>query len=331
MSTAEMPDRTRKPERRYRQTLNIRELRHLALRLNLPLEVLERAATYAESNYSAPRFVPKKTGGTRTIEPPLRLLKRIQRCINRQLLAGLWLPDSIHAYRKHRSPKSAARPHARNPFLWVADVRDFYPSISSRRVNAVFWELGCTQPVSNLLTRLTTRRYCLPQGAPTSPMIANLYLRTSGLAARLDGLARKQALIVTFFGDDILISGRGSFKGLQPHLEGIINSSGLKLHPTKTKPVAGPGDRRVALGILFSSDGLDVPKSYRRKLRTLIAMCKRYGPGALATAGVTNKDPKAFLSGKIAAAEYVNPKNACFREDFHRIDWLQRRPTQVRR
>lgn len=306
-----------------RRLLNIRTLRHLAFRLDLPIKLLENLAEDTASRYKPPRREPKKGGGTRTIEPPRLLLKQVQHRIHVNLLMPMWLPDEIHAYRTGRSVQTALQPHRQRPFLWVADVKHFYPSISAIRVYRMFLQLGCSPAISTLLTRLTTHRHRLPQGAPTSPALANLYLRLSGLAGRLSGLAKKHGLCVTYFGDDILVSGEKPFMGLPRHLEQIIKESGLRLHPTKTHPVAGPSDSHAALGLIMdpATGEIDVPRSYRRKLKTLLRMCKRYGPGVLAANGVTRKDPRAYLAGKIAHAVQINAQNGTFLKCLDEIDW----------
>jgi RNA-directed DNA polymerase len=175
----------------------------------------------------------------------------------------------------------------------------------------MFEQLGCTPDVSRLLTRLTTHRHRLPQGAPTSPTLANLYLRTSGVASRIAGLAKEHRLCVTYFGDDILVSRDKPFMGLAGHLKKIIQEAGLRLHPTKTRSVAGPSDPRIVLGVVMdpTTGELDVPKSYRQRLKALLRLCIRHGPDILATMGVTKKDPKAYLVGKISHAIRINPRN----------------------
>lgn len=304
-----------------RHCLNIRSLDHLALRLGIPLQVLDHLARHAVWHYSPTQFRPKKGGGKpREIDAPRRRLKHIQRQINSILLKNLWLPGSVHAYRVGRSIRTAAEPHKARPFLWVADIRQFYPSISHQSVYSMFWSLGCTPNVARLLTKLTTYGYRLPQGAPTSPSLANLYLRMSGIAARFEGLAARHDLRVTFFGDDILISSDRSFCGLIVHLTQVIESCGLTLHEKKTLPMVGPGARHEAIGVVMNSRGqeVDVPRSYRRHLGTLIHMVERHGPNALRRFGITQVDPRAYLQGKIAFAVYINPRNAVFSERLDR-------------
>jgi RNA-directed DNA polymerase len=106
----------------------------------------------------------------------------------------------------------------------------------------MFGQLGCTPDVARLLTMLTTHQHCLPQGAPTSPALANLYLRLSGAASRLLVLVERHDLRMTFFGDDILISGDRTLMGLTAHFAEIVESRGLRLNRNKTLPVAGPNE-----------------------------------------------------------------------------------------
>ena len=304
--------------------LNIPSLKYLALRLNLPLDVLENVAEFRSLQYDASRSHPKKAGGkVRTIDAPRRLLKTVQRRINENLLSDLWLPDILHAYRRNRDVRSALAPHEGNRFLWVADIRSFYPSISHRHVYRIFAQLGCTDRVAALLTKLTTHKYRLPQGAPTSPILANLYLRLSGLTTRLESIARQHHLAATIFGDDILVSGQVRFAGLEKYLSKMIADAGLRLNAEKTS-MHGPGERRVALKLITNSRGaeLNVPRSYRRRLQNLLDLCKRHGPGALAAVGIA-KDPRAYLAGKIGFAKYVNPRNARFAEELRMIAWTK--------
>ncbi len=313
----------RKSSQPGRRQLNIRTLPHLSRRLNVKLEVLEGVAKSIVFQYVETRIRKKDGESLRTINAPGDRLMRIQRSINENLLDGLWLPDSIHGSRTGRSVVTATAPHRGRPFWWRADIKDFYPSISAKRVYDMFIALGCAPDVARLLTRLTTYDHRLPQGAPTSSALANLYLRFSRVAQRLEGLARTHGLQVTLYGDDIVITGDEPFMGLQVHIRGIIESCGLRLHPIKTQgKVVGPNAKHAALGVITNSRGhkVDVPRSYRRRLRTLLRLCQRYGPGILVRKRIT-RHPRAFLVGKIAHATHINPRHRSLLGELDRIDW----------
>jgi len=126
------------------------------------------------------------------------------------------------------------------------------------------------------------------------------------------GLAGKHSLQVTFFGDDIIISSDHPFMGLKEHVEEIVRSAGLRLNQKKSGPVAGPSERHGVLGIVMNSRGttLDVPRQYRRKLRTALHVYRDHGPAELVERGFTSGDPAGYLLGKIAFAAQVNPRHA---------------------
>jgi RNA-directed DNA polymerase len=187
----------------------------------------------------------------------------------------------------------------------------------------MFIALGCAPDVARLLTRLTTYDRRLPQGTPTSSALANLFLRFSCVAQRLEGLARRHELHVTFYCDDIVITSGKPFMGLHTHIRSIIESCHLRLHPTKTQPhVVGPDTRHAALGVVMNTGrgDVDVPRSYRHGLRSLLWLCQRYGPGILVRKGIT-RDPRAFLIGKIAHAAHVNPRHQRLYAELEKIDW----------
>jgi RNA-directed DNA polymerase len=291
--------------------LNIHTLEHLARRLAVPLSVLEETATYVDLHYGPSRYLVKKDKiSLRTIEAPRAHLKEIQRGIYRNLLANVWVPDSLHAYRKKRSVVSAMAPHSGRLFWWRADIAQFYPSIGFKKVYGIFVELGCSPDVARILTRLTMHNHHLPQGAPTSPVLANLYLRCFGVARRVEGLARKHGLRVTFFGDDIIVSSDRPFKHLQDHMERIITSSGLRLNREKTSAVLGPNAPHEALGVIANAGahGLDAARAYRRRVRSLLRLCRRFGLGVLVARGIT-ANPEAFLRGKIGFAVQIHRRN----------------------
>ncbi len=300
-----------KIKKRHPLLLKIRTKKHLALRLGIELTRLEGVAKYLALHYNPTRVRKKRDGNSfREIDAPRPLLKKIQRRIHVQLLVPLWLPDVIHGYRAKRSIVTAAQPHAGRLFLWIADIRHFYPSISFKKIYRMFSDLGCSPDVARLLTILTTRDHRLPQGAPTSPALANLYLRSTGVARRLIRLCKKHGLSITFFGDDVIVSRDTPFNGLQPLLEEIITSSGLRLNREKTR-ILDPDSERSVLGIITNSHGhaLNVTRGYRRRVRSAIYLYRRYGPASLVARGITTKDPRKFLVGKIGFAIQANAQN----------------------
>jgi hypothetical protein len=165
------------------------------------------------------RWLSKRTGKARLLEMPKQRLKAIQRRILHEILDHIPPHDPAHGFRRGRSIATFVAGHTGQPIVLRIDLRDFFPSIRASRVHALFFKAGYPRPVARLLTGLcTTMASCevappsdvyrtphLPQGAPTSPALANLCAYR--LDCRLAGLARKVGARYTRYADDLAFSG----------------------------------------------------------------------------------------------------------------------------
>src|SRR5262249_6573819 len=86
--------------------------------------------------------IPKRTGGERLISAPRKSLKAVQRWILDRLLDKLPLSDSAHGFRAARSIVSNAQPHVGAAIVVNVDLRDFFPTVSYRRVKGLYRKLG---------------------------------------------------------------------------------------------------------------------------------------------------------------------------------------------
>jgi RNA-directed DNA polymerase len=86
------------------------------------------------------------------------------------------------------------------------DLKDFFPSITFRRVRGLFeakpYQLD--HSVATVLARICCHKNSLPQGAPTSPIISNM------ICARMDSQLRQLAVrhrcAYTRYADDLTFS-----------------------------------------------------------------------------------------------------------------------------
>lgn len=253
-----------------RDRLNIRDPEHLAKRLGVELRELNALAESLRRNerrhYNC-WSKRKPDGRPRDITEPQPRLKAIQRKLN-NLLQKVGMPEAVHGGRRGRSALSNARPHRHARSLVQTDIKDFFPSISSGRVYRVLVEdLGCSPDVAHLITRLVTLRGVVPQGTPTSSVIASL--ATNRLSGRLEDLAQKRGGRATVYVDDITISGVQQEERVEAKILQVIVSEGLTPHPDKTS-IAGPKDQKVVTGVRVGS-GVDVPRAMWAKLDRLIS------------------------------------------------------------
>lgn len=136
--------------------LNIWKKEHLAHRLNLSLESLEKVAGDIESYCTIKPKITKK-GKVRDVAQTEPLLKFIQRRILDNLLTPIPLSPYAHGAVSERSSKTNAMVHCGKRCVFGIDLKSCFPNIHSSRVRKLFEEtLGCSPAVASLLTQLTT-------------------------------------------------------------------------------------------------------------------------------------------------------------------------------
>jgi RNA-directed DNA polymerase len=201
----------------------------------------------------------------RSIDNPSDELKRIQRKIARKLLGHLDVPDFLYGAVKGRTIHDNAAAHHGAKLIVKMDIKSYYPSVTNDHIYRVWrFELGCSREVSNLLTRLTTYERHLPQGAPTSSVLANIYL-----ASVIQPILRQCAQLDVkpgAFVDDLIFSGSNARSLMEPTRK-LLGRSGFSFS-AKKREILTSRDEKLVTGI---RDGKDGPRAPRRKLSDLRA------------------------------------------------------------
>lgn len=200
----------------------------------------------------------------RKISTPHPTLMKLQRWILRNILEQLEVSPVSFAYRKGVCLKDNAAPHVGKKQMVKADISHFFETVSYGKVYGVFAEAGYDKPVATLLAKLCTLRGHLPQGAPSSPALANLVM------GRFDEIVcaycDERGIIYTRYSDDLTFSAdRMDIAGLLRFVRATLKAEGFSMNSKKIR-VLGPGARHQVCGIV-TNEVLSVPKSYRRKLR----------------------------------------------------------------
>ena len=156
--------------------VSIRRLGHV---LSLAPSVLRAVANDAGRSYRSFQQHSVKNGRlkVRQIDQPVGRLETVQERIKERILAKFPFPEGINGGVKGRSPTTNALPHVRQPEVVKVDIKNFFGSVTAKAVARAWKEqFGCGADVTWLLTRLTTYKGHLPQGARTSTALANLAL-----------------------------------------------------------------------------------------------------------------------------------------------------------
>ena len=291
----------------------------------------------------------KRSGEPRLIESPKPELKRLQRRILSEILDKIPPHDAAHGFRAGRSIVTFCRPHAARAVVLKMDLRNFFTSISASRIQSIYRVAGYPEAVARILSGLCTsttprdviraagnhadnglfkmralnvqygRRH-LPQGAPTSPALANL--AAYRLDLRLSGLARAAGGDYTRYADDLAFSGDQSFARkidrFSTHVAAVAIEEGFALHHRKTH-IMRLGTRQQVAGIVVN-ERLNVPRREFDRLKAILHNCLRKGPEGQNRLNVD--DFRAHLAGRIGFAAMVNPeKGRRLKEMFDRVNW----------
>jgi len=300
-----------------RGRLDIRTIRHLALRIGVPESDLTRFAAGDRNLYRPPKFEKKKSGGVREINRPKFRLKQVQKKINR-LLQEIKIPDTLYGGVKGRDYIDNAKQHVGQYRVARFDIKDIFPSVHFKRVFRLFLNLGCTPDVADLLANLTSYAHRLPQGAPTSPTIALLIY--SEFEPRLKRLADIYGLKMGSQVDDVFFSGPFDVARIKSLICKIFRQEGFTIKREKII-IAYTSDRQEVAGLTVNAR-VNVTSDYKRALRALLYRCNKLGPDSQIPAGKSKEWLRSSLEGRIHHVERINPDlGRKFGEAFSKISW----------
>jgi RNA-directed DNA polymerase len=297
-------------------------LRHLASEADVPYLFLRKVIARAYDVYPYRVFRLKKAsaGGMeryRWIASPHPLLLKTQRWLNSHILSRLPQHPASYAYRGGRCAYDAAKKHTNTRWLVKADVTDFFESILEPKVYRVFCDAGYQPLVAFEMTRLCTRlrtqdevrsydrkslkksssyklavyrsNYIghLPQGAATSPTLANLI--ASPLDKTLADIAAATGFRYTRYADDIAFSSdvesctRQDAIQVSNAINAALRDHGLRPNATKSA-IRGPGQRRLVLGLLVDGERPRLTKQFKDNLTLHIRHLQKSGASGHAQA-----------------------------------------------
>ena len=259
--------------------LNIQSPAILADRLGINLKSLADIASRAQSFYSPfdlevrPHpFGKKPSGRTRHIDCPTSELKSVQRRIERVLLHPVLFPAHIFGAVRARSIHGNASFHLGARLLVAIDIRSCFPSISNLQVYRTWTNtLGCSARVGDLLTKLTTFKRRLPQGAPTSPALANLFIWSIDGPIRAE-CARLGVRYSTFI-DDLAFSGERAREIIEFAVRTLAHER-LPVSRSKIK-IMGPRATKLLTGTRLGGEKVRAPRNLTSRVRAGIHNFKR--------------------------------------------------------
>lgn len=244
-------------------------------------------------------LIPKKNGGNREIHAPIPELKLLQKRVAEQL--ELCIIDlekttgkhnkSSHGFVQGKSILTNASVHRNKRYVFNLDLKDFFPTISGKRIRGLLINdrtLQFPPVVATTLAHIACRQGVLPQGSPCSPVISNLIARI--LDVHLSRLAKDYGCRYTRYADDITFSTNkrvfpielATLGEASPHkwqigskLAELIARAGFSINETKTR-MQYKTSRQTVTGIVVN-DRINVPSEYRKLVRAYVFALINHG------------------------------------------------------
>ena len=260
--------------------------------------------------------IPKGTNGRRTLWIPNPPLRRVQRCLlelvfNRCLDA---LPEYVNGCRPSQKNGYSfgvyrnASTHLGQQYVAKFDIKNFFPSVHVNEIVPTLLALESpmlpstkeikeasknevidyhwTHDAAVFIARLVTHRGRLPQGAPTSPAIANLVFAKFDKQI-CDKLGDK--FVYSRYVDDLTISlsnsaakslgignKRDMLVAVNKVVSEVLKKSPFRLNQRKSKASSIQQTHRIT-GLVVSKDSVSLPRNKKRNVRALMHKIKKWG------------------------------------------------------
>jgi RNA-directed DNA polymerase len=309
-----------------------------------------RAVVQRNGEFYRTFTIGKRSGGHRLICAPVSNLRRTQTWIHKHILCSPGALALLHpattAYKPGASILKNAQAHAGATWMVKLDIKDFFESVSERQVYYVFRDLAYPALLSFELARLCTRRIPprqdklprarerllrwvnwdlareagpydikaqvghLPQGAPTSAMLANLVSR--GLDAQIQAIAAHYGATYTRYADDIVLTltngSDATCSSIFREVASIVRRHGFRVNRSKSR-VVGPGGRKVVTGLVVNDVKPRLPKPIKSEIELAIYHIGKHGLLSHMERH-KSKRPLGYLNhlvGKILYARAIEP------------------------
>ncbi len=231
----------------------------------------ERIGELADTapSYYRPYHHTTRSGKSRHIDNPVGLLRQAQDRILQRVLAAISLPERMYGVTRGSIIDHAAA-HVGQPVVVTLDIKECFFRTTANKVFAVFKNtVGCSPEIARSFTKLTTINGALPEGAPTSPLLAAAVL--APLFRDLEAFAGRHGLSASMFADDIALSGVHP-QDVIAEVIGIIRRHGYGVRARKVHVM--PAAARQRLPGTMVNRKVSVDRQYRRLVRRRIATLK---------------------------------------------------------
>lgn len=257
----------------------ILDVEHLRRLIGVPKNNFYKIVFSPKYQYNRQSIFKKNNIEKRQLLIPSENLKKIQRWILDNILYKKNCLGVVHGFIPNRSITTNAELHVGKSYILKLDIKDFFPSITQKKVYKLFHSLGYTKKISSVLSIICTyngsyyKTPVLPQGAPTSPYISNLVCHSMDLS--ILKLCEENGIDYSRYADDMTFSGDVIQDNIIKRIIAIVNYNGFEIKNEKTKKICKQKKQTVT-GITVNQK-LNPNKLLQKELRQHIHYIEKYG------------------------------------------------------
>lgn len=272
--------------------INIKNISHLANYLNIDKTVLEKIYEDGYESVESTDFrriysekkdlmfilkkykIPKKKGGHRIVFSPISdTLINCLKILNKKISALYNPPNCVHGFIKGRSIKSNASVHLSKNYIYKVDIERYFENINSEKITTTLIELGFTDKISEIISKIVTHNNSLIQGFHTSPTIANLIFKDLDV---IFSAIRNNNIEYSRYADDLYFSSNNEFD-IHDFVKKNLLKFGFTLNEDKTILMKRGQNQYVTGLTVFDSEHPRIAKRIKKKIRQEIYFIKKYG------------------------------------------------------
>lgn len=259
--------------------LSIDSVSDVANLLEVPAGQLLYILYHKKNNYKK-FIVKKKGGGLREISAPQGGLAILQQKL-KPIIEYFYRPKrSAHGFISGKSIRTNAEKHVKKNYVVNLDIENYFGSITFPRVYGIFKckPFNFSHAPATILAQLCTHEGILPQGACTSPVLANLV--SAAMDKQLTQLAKRKNITYTRYADDITFSFKqksipeifttdsGLNKEIGDVVRSIVEGNGFCINESKFR-VQERSDKQIVTGLVVN-EKVNIDRKYIRLTRSMI-------------------------------------------------------------
>jgi RNA-directed DNA polymerase len=261
----------------------------------------------------------KRNGELRVLRLPNKDLKWVQTRVLRDVLTKQFtFPNYVQGGIRGRSTRTHAELHVGCAVVVNIDLRNFFENITYEQIKNALNRLHLEEDLRDIITRIATLQDSLPQGAPTSPFLANL--AALDLDEKLFKIGQRSGANYSRYIDDITFSGAFDVDALLKEVHDYINSSVFTINESKTR--IQREHRRQTVTKVIVNKKTSVPRHLIKQLRHDLYYCSKFGiyGHCEQTLEDNQQDFVYQLAARIGYVMSIDPRiGAVFKNQFRKL------------